>query len=455
MHRGSAGPARGRGTSTAGGAIAGLVGGALRPRDLLLVGLLALAPSLAGAWLIPLGAGTPDPSCAPDEGAHMDYAAALAEGRWQPWPESRMAMFPPSEYALQAAALALARAGADPAWAYRLPLRAPCYRGFPLARVASVLYGGAAVVALAAAAAAATGSRAQGVGAGLVAALHPQRFFVSSHVNAEAPALAAGALLVLALARWSSRGEGERGLTAVGAASGLVAINKLTGFAALPPTALWIGWAVARGRARPVAAARAAAAALALAAPVLAWNAVRNGGDPLGLAAIRRFLESPAWHGAGGLVLPEHALWVFFRTLARSSFMKFSNMSLALPLPLYLPWLLLVPLGLGSAVLSLGRSSGVARRSAGWVGATAVLSLAACLWHSFRYDFSPQGRYVLLPVVLLTVAAALSPPPRPAWLCRAWRPAVLAFFAIAAMASLWLLWAWPCGPGVRLPEGPP
>lgn len=423
----------------------------LRARDLLLIGLLAIAPSLAGAWLIPLGAGTPDPSCAPDEGAHVDYAVALAEGRWRPWPESRMAMLPPSEYALQAAALALARAVADPAWAYRLPLRDPRYRGFPLARAASALYGAAAVVALAAAAALLTGSRASGLLAGAVAALHPQRFFIASYVNADAPALAAGSLLVLALSAWMQRGEGERRLGAVGLACGLVATQKLNGFAALPPTAAWVVWATWRGRLRLRAVARAAALGVALAGPVLLWNAVRNGGDPLGIVALRRFWESPLWHGGSGPLLPEHAAWVFFRALARSSFMKFANMSLALPLPLHVPWLAFVVTGLGTAAAALRRGSPAFRRAAAWTASTAALALGACLWLSFRYDFSPQGRYVLLPVLLLTVAAALSPPTRPAWLRRAWPAAVVCYLALAAAWSLALLWAAPCGPGVVLP----
>ena len=45
---------------------------------------------------------------------------------------------------------------------------------------------------------------------------------------------------------------------------------------------------------------------MAIATPLLAWNALRNGGfDPLGTSAYRRFLASASWHGEAGMILPD------------------------------------------------------------------------------------------------------------------------------------------------------
>jgi 4-amino-4-deoxy-L-arabinose transferase-like glycosyltransferase len=423
----------------------------LRRRDAALIAVLAALPSLAAAWLIPLGAATPDPSCAPDERAHMAYVAALADGRLPARPDMdlRMAMYPPTLYAAQLAGLALARGGADAPWQYRLPLRDPSYRGFPLARLGSVLLGVLGSLAVAAGVAVATGAGSAALLAGIVTALYPQRFFVSAYVNADALTFAAGAFLFLALMRWLRDGEGDRGLALVGIASGFVLVGKANGYALLPPTACWLAWALFRGRVAASQLARAAALAGALAVPVFAWNALRNEGDFLGFGVRHQLIATPEWQTGPGM--PDDAVVIFARLLARSAFMKFSNMSLSIPVWLFVPWLVSLPIGLWAAARRLPGGPASAQRAAAWLAAVTLLSLAAVAYDSFVVDFSPQGRYVLLAAVLSTVVAWVVP----AWLGgtrgRRWTHLAIAYLAVTAAWSLWLLFLWPCGPGVPLP----
>jgi 4-amino-4-deoxy-L-arabinose transferase-like glycosyltransferase len=426
---------------------------ALRAPDWVLLAVLALLPSLVSVWSIPLGAALLDASCAPDESAHMEQVAALFDGRTGVWPErpSRMSMYLPTPYAPHLSGLAVARAGADAPWMYRLPLTDETYRGYPLARLGSVVLGTLAVLALAAATAAATGSRDAGRFAGVIAALYPQRFFVASYVNNDVGTFAAGAFLALALARWLRDGEGTFGLPLVGVACGAVLLAKPSGYVLLPPTACWVAWAVIHGRVPMREVARAGLIAIAIATPLLVWNAVRNGGlDPLGIGTYRRFVASDDWHG---LVLPEHAPFLFLRALARSSFMKFSNMSLAIPGWLYAPWLVSVPIGLWLGLRRLGGAPASARRAMAWIASTAVLGLAAMVYECFWIDFSPQGRYVLLPIVILTLAAWLAATSGGDRVAR--RRWAIGYLAVVALWSLWLLIEAPCGPGIALPEPHP
>ncbi len=411
---------------------------------------VALVLGLAVSWLVPLGAATPDPSCAPDELAHFTYISALADGRFGSWPEvdSRMAMFTPGQYALQAAGLKLARAGMDDAAWYRSPPRDRRLWGFPGARLGSVLLGVLAVICLADAATTVTGSQDLGAAAGLVAALYPQRFFVSGYLNNDVFTFACGALLLAAVVRWAGAGERDSGLIAVAVACGLLATAKPSGYALLPPTLIWVGWAAARRRISRRAAVSAGLASAALALPMLGWNAIRNGGDALGVSVYKAFVASDSWRGSPELVLPANPVWVFMRSLSSSSFMKLGNQSVGLPALLYLPWLLLLSVGLGVAVARARGGEPKTLRLAAWLAAGAGLSFAALLYQCFLVDFAPQGRYVLLPIVVLTLVAL--------WginegLGHRWRQLTLVYFAIVALWSLILLWQQPCGPGVVLP----
>ncbi len=413
------------------------------------IGCLALTLGLATAWLIPIGGGFSwDQNCAPDELAHFSYVDALASGRFESWPEfdNRMAFFPPGQYLFQTLGLLVGRAGLDAPAFYRSAPDDAALSGFPFARLGSVLLGVLAVVLLADAAAVATGSRRAGIVAGLVAALFPQRFFQFGYVNNDAFTFACGALALACLARWARAGEGERYLTAVALACGLLAFAKPTGYPFLVATVAWVGWAALRLRIPWPALGRGLAVAAAIAVPMLAWNAVRNGGDPLGVWVHREFVASDSWRGSEQLTFPPEPVRAFFQSLTSSSFMKFGNNDVHLPFWLYLPWLAILTLGLPAALHRVRRSDPVHRRMAAWLGTSVGLSLAAIVYQCLAVDFSPQGRYVLLAAVALTLVS-----------CRALteirgpraRAAIelglLAYFACAAGWSLWLLWQQPCG----------
>ncbi|MEO2167241.1 MAG: glycosyltransferase family 39 protein [bacterium] len=417
-------------------------------RCLLALVLLAALPSLVAAWLIPLGRSSVDLSCAPDETAHMEYVVALADGQFAAWPDNslRMSMYPPSQYAAQVAGLLAARAGGDAAWQYRDLAQVGSFRGFPLARLGSVVLGIVGVLALVGAALRLTDSPALAGVVGLVAALYPQRFFIDAYVNADALTFTAGALLVLALAEWFREGEAERGLLMVGAAAGVVLLGKPNGYALLPATGLWVAWAALQGRLRWRRAILAAVSAAALAAPVLLWNAQRNGGfDMLGVGAYRDSTMSSLW-AEPGLVLPGNPVWIFARALTRSAFMKFGNMNLALPVWLYLGWILALPVGLMVAFRSLLRAPAPAQRAFAWLAVSTAISLSLLLYQSFTIHFAPQGRYMLLPVVLLTLVAVVAPSMAGVRASRLWIRGWIVYLTLVAVWSLGLLAAMPCGP---------
>ncbi len=421
----------------------------LRNLDRAGIAVLALLLGLATAWLIPFGGGVSDPNCAPDELAHFSYVEALASGHFESWPESddRMAFFPPGQYLFQTLGLLAGRAGLDAPELYRVPIGDAELEGFPIARLGSVLLGVLAVVLLADAAAVVTGSRRAGVVAGVIAALFPQRFFQFGYVNNDAFTFACGALAIAGLARWARAGEGEKHLAAVALAGGLLAIAKPTGYPFLITTLAWVGWAAFHRRIPWPALGKAAAVAAVVAGPMLAWNAVRNGGDPLGVWVNRAVVASDSWRGSEQLAFPPQPVWTFFRSLTSSSFMKFGNNDVHLPAVLYLPWLSILALGLCAFLYRVRRLEAVRQRMAAWLAASLALSFTAIVYQCFAVDFSPQGRYVLLAVVALTLVCCRALAEiRHARSRGAIEIGLVAYFAFAACWSLWLLWQHPCGP---------
>jgi hypothetical protein len=409
---------------------------------------VALVPRLFLAWAIPLGAGSPDPSCAPDESHHVPAVRALAAGRPLRFPESGVphAAYLPTAYAPQAASLAiLSAAGADRPALRRFPIVDSRYARYSLARAGSVLAGVAGVLVLALAALSFTGSRPAALLAGLGAALHPQLAFVGSYVNGDVATFLFGALLVLALARWARAGEGDRGLAAVGLGAGLVLLGKPNGYALLLPAAGWLLWAAVRRRVSRGALARAAALALLVGAPPLVWNASRNGGDPFGSRSLEKWVKAhPALKDGRALGADPVD---FARATARSSFAVLGNNNLQLHGWWYSAAALLIALGLTCAGVALVRADGVSRRAAAWLAATFVINVALLVRMSWWVDFQPQGRYLLLPAVLVVLVALLSPAAvlrgRARWLSPA---AGIAFLGAASFLACRLILDFPFGP---------
>ena len=413
---------------------------------LFLVGFVALAFRLAMSWAIPLGAFPGDPNCAPDEADHVRIVRTLAAGSVPQWPAFHLpyAAYLPTNSLVQAGTLVLLKPLDRPAL-YRFPLVHEGLEGYPLARLGSVLLGVATAMLLALAAFEWTGSSWLALTCGLATALYPQLAFVGAYVNEDAYTAAAGSALVFLLARWVRLGEGDRGFSGLAAGSALILLGKPNGFALLPATGLWILWSCWRGRVSGAALARAAALGLAIAGPALAWNGWRNGGDFLGTAANRAFMaENPlAWKDARAL---DNPLPGFLEWFAKSAFGVFGNNNAPLPRPLYVAAAALLVLGCALALRKLPAASGSARRGAAWL-CGAVFTNALLVFHySWFVNFQPQGRYALLPIVLVTLVAVVGPAlaagPRARWF---WPALTVGFLILSAAASVRLLVERPCG----------
>src|SRR6266568_3279970 len=334
------------------------------------VAAAALALRLAMAWAIPLANGSADPNCAPDEASHFIFTRALSTGRAPTWPDQTSSIygaFLPTPYFFQAATLAVAGDRADVG---RFQPAADWAHGYEAARLGSALLGLITVLALMVAAGTWAGSRAAALTVGLAAALHPALVFVNAYTNADSFTICAGALFVLALARWARGGEGHHGIVWVGAAGGLVVLGKMSGYYLLPVTAPWLVWAVWRRRLGLKPSLLAVGAFAVVAVPALVWNALRNGGDILGLHRYHQFLAE-VWHGKVGGQIPTAGRW-FVSFLSRSSFGVFKNAGLPLPSPFYLLAAVLLGLGVAAALASLPHATDTDRRGAAWVGAAVI-----------------------------------------------------------------------------------
>ena len=418
--------------------------------ELAAVAALALALRVAMAWAIPLASGSPDPNCAPDENAHFTFVAALSRGTAPTWPDGTRSIygaFVPAPYLAQAAALAAL--GDLAHWGRFAPVEAWA-RGFQAARLGSAVLGAVASAALAFAAWAWTRRRGAALLAGLVAAAWPQHVFLGAYVNSDAFTVAAGALHVAALAAWARAGEGAVGLGWLGASAGMVVLGKPSGFFLLLPTAAWVAWATARHRVAPRALCWAAVTGAAVCVPFLAWNAFRNGGDPLGLSRYGLFLRE-YWGGRDGRVTPD-AWRLVARLLPRSTFGAFGNVGVFMPAPFQRAAAALLLGGLTAAAVGLRRAAPPERRAARWLVAAALVNLGLVLYNCFYVDFSPQGRYLLPTALVLAGVAAWAPAaatPGPRWrdlLRWAWRLTFAAFLVLSAVQAQIQVYKHPCLP---------
>jgi len=420
----------------------------VRSRDLVLIAALALGLRLFALWAIPLASGSPDPNCAPDEAAHFWVTRDLAQGRTPTWPDGTWTFygaFPPSQYAVHAVTLALGRPVEGWAWLYRFPYREPQVRGYPLARLGSALLGVLTVVLLSVAAGRWTGSRSSANLAGIAAACFPQLVFIGAYTNADAFTIAVGALLVVTLVRWAWAGESEAGLVPVGAAAGMVVLGKVSGYFLLPPLVAWLGLAVVRRTVRPAAVVRAVLAAGMVCGPLLVWNGLRNQGDVLGVSKYMLFLKSSYKPRLGGSI--PGAVRLFVRHLAASSFGTFGNMGLPLPKALIVTFYVLLMLGLVAALAQLWTAPAVARRAAWFLMLSSAINLGLVVYCSWFVDFDPQGRYVLLSIVLLTIVSILAPLGLTGARVRLlWPLGYTVFLAVAAVRTEMLLYSNPCLP---------
>jgi 4-amino-4-deoxy-L-arabinose transferase-like glycosyltransferase len=405
------------------------------------IALLALALRAFVAWTLPLDASNAVRECAPDERGHLQVIQRLASGRLltdAPDPRSSYEAFPPLPYVPHAAFLALGDAARVDELA-RFPPRSDAGAGLLAARAGSVALGVVTVVLLALAAHAWTGDAAAARWTALVAALYPQLVFIGGYANADAYTIAAGALAVLAIGRWARAGESRIGLDFVAAALALVVLGKPSGYFLLVTTAIWIASAARAGRIDGRTLARATAIAAAVAAPCLLWNARRTGGDVLGLRHYAAWLASLRHPFTPGVEIP-NAPRLFVEWLSSSSFAAFRNLDLHLPAIFYATALGFLVTGLTVATRDARPRGQTERRAAVWLAASAVLNLTLVVYNCWFVGFSPQGRYVMLNVVVLTAIACAGP--RRTW--PRWPVAYGAFLAVAALWSIALIHANPC-----------
>lgn len=407
--------------------------------------VLALALRAFVAWTLPLDASDTVRECAPDERGHLQVVQKLATGRLfveRPDPRSSYEAFLPVPYLPHAAVLAVGTA--ELGRYARFPARTPAGQGFFAARVGSVVLGALTVLLLALAAFAWSGDLAVARWTALVAALYPQLLFLGGYGNADAYTIAAGALVVFALARWARGGEGAAGLGLLAAALALVVLGKPSGYFLLATTGVWIASAVVARRIDGRALARASAIAVGAAGPWLAWNAWRNGGDVLGLGHYAAWLASLRQPFTPGIEIP-NAPRLFVEWLSHSSFGVFRNLDLYLPTAFYAAALGFLVAGLAVAARRRSTRTATDRRAVRWLAASVALNLALVVYNCWFVGFSPQGRYVLLNVVLLTAIACAAPAAdRTATWWRLWPRAYVGFLALAAAWSLAVIHAHPC-----------
>lgn len=410
------------------------------------IALAALVLRAFVAWTLPLDASDAVRECAPDERGHLQVIQRLASGRLfttAPDPRSSYEAFPPVPYLPHAAFLLLAGAGSTDRLA-RFPPRSEAGAGVLAARAGSVALGVLTVVLLALAAHAWTGDVAAACWTALVAALYPQLVFIGGYANADAYTITAGAFVVFALARWARAGEGAVGLDLLAVGLAFVVLGKPSGHFLLVTTAIWIAAAARAGRLDGRAPARSAVIAIAVAGPWLTWNAWRTGGDVLGLRHYAAWLASLRHPFTPGIEIP-NAPRLFVEWLSFSSFAVFRNLDVYLPTPFYLVALTMLVGGLAIAASGPRRTTATDRRGVAWLVASVAANLALVAYNCWFVGFSPQGRYVLLMVLLVTAIACTAPATNDAFgPRRIWAAVYGAFLALAALWSVAVIHTHVC-----------
>lgn len=380
------------------------------------IAAVALAFRLIAVWAIPCArVGSPDPNYAPDETAHLEEVSLLAEGNLVGWPKtgSIYAAFPPSNDAAQVATLWLGRTLGVAQLGERFPPEPPYARGYAWARLGSALISSLACLFFAFAVALLADSAICGLVTGLACAMYPQFIFIGSYTNPDAQSICAGAAVFAALARWSRMGEGDAGFIGAGAAVGALLATKLSGYFLLPATGLIMLWAVARRRVGVTTVALAALACLAIGLPGFVLNAIRNQGDPLGLALYRRFLSN-VWHPHVWSEDPS-PMETTLTVLPHSAYGVFGNMNLFLPDYQYRVYGVLLVAGLLVGVSRVARASSPDKRLAAWVAGSVFSNFALVFYNMWFVDFQPQGRYIELSALLMLCVAVAAPLARGGW----------------------------------------
>lgn len=182
--------------------------------------------------------------------------------------------------------------------------------------------------------------------------------------------------------------------------------------------------------------------------PALAWNAVRNQGDVLGLQRYHRFVEEvlrPAGMAMGKNT--EGALLEFVTVLPRSAFARFRNNDLELPGEFYWVALVLVVIGFVVTGRALATFTALEQRALRWALASASVNVVMVFLNFWFVDYQLQGRYLVVSSLIMLSVLMWAPTRvliRP-W-SRLWVATFLCFFAVAAVVSQVTVFKHPCVP---------
>jgi hypothetical protein len=223
-------------------------------------------------------------------------------------------------------------------------------------------------------------------------------------------------------------------------------LGKPSGYFLVLTTGGWVAAALLARRLAVWDGARAVAISVAVAGPWLAWNAWRTGGDVLGLRHYAAWLASLRQPFTPGIEIP-NAPRLFVEWLSVSSFAAFRNLDLHLPTAFYVAALALLSIGLGLAATRARHATPTPadRRGLTWLVASIATNLGLVVYNCWFVGFSPQGRYVILMVVLLTAIACAGPAAgATAGWRRGWPALYVAFLTVAALWSLATIAANPC-----------
>lgn len=311
------------------------------------------------------------PGDAPDEPAHAEYAAALADRGalplwdWPARPQSYEAFQPPLYYA---GAAALLNAG----------------RGLPLStRFFLMRFWSAALTLGALALVAALARRldsGDGFGALAAACAVPMIFFDGATVTNDAAANLAGAALLWVACRRGPRGD--RDAWATGALAGLALLCKTTTIPVVAVAGLAL---VEPRRDRAAASARRLALAVGTALVLCGWFYARNWrlyGDPFGLSRIAAYdRDRFAWGEVGRwLALFFESFWGRFGAMTR-------------PMPAWAYAVCGAALAASLAGWARTARSSWSRPGRPVLAAALGLTLAQNAWYGFFRSYQPQARY--------------------------------------------------------------
>lgn len=252
----------------------------------------------------------------------------------------------------------------------------------------------------------------------------PQFLFLGSYFNSDSMGIFATALVLLFLLRGVRYGWRMRECVALGIAVGVLALSYYYDYGVIVAAVigftlswLWLAPAKGQGRMKCVYPLRAFMVVLLVALVVAGWFFVRNAilynGDFIGMPTSGKSSELFAAdgfrpserltmksQGVGilSLLFEEHLGTVWLVFTVKSFIGVFGYMSIPLNRPIYLTYLIVLVIGLGSFLLLLARGGFKSKRNKLiliTLCVTAVIPIILSIYYSWASDYQAQGRYLM------------------------------------------------------------